>query len=461
MSDDILDVETEELEEFIQRYTELDRGTQRPKGIYSILRGPRERKYQYTLQYFLDPQNAHGFGDRLLEIFLNCIGLHERNLSGQHIEIGDEVRIADDPSDGRIDLIICGGSALAEHPRWAVFLELKVGAEEGTQQTTTYAKTDEWNLGWFETDTLTVDELDDKQYVYVKRTLAERPNDETGRFDPVDWAELVERFEAELEDSLFEYPNRSVIQFTDFIRSLKETEGMDSSIDEDELNERLNLYFEHDRLIRQVEKANSQFESDFEDVSDYLRDTWENKLVERYEFTDSGWQTSLSTNPKWQGILPEYWSQDPLGRSSTIKLYFRHAPTTEALRDRTLTFTLRLPPSRNVHIEKRHEGQSFNDIFTEKCTTEYQDRIDEALETIGVDGRRLGSASALVSKEYPLDPQNLTGSYFEQLERAVDEFCCAEHDLLVTVNEVFEGTYETVFGEEPVGEFPGNLPKRG
>ncbi|MDL5363144.1 hypothetical protein [Halalkalicoccus sp. NIPERK01] len=46
---------------------------------------------------------------------------------------------------------------------------------------------------------------------------------------------------------------------------------MDSEIDEDELNERLNLYFEHDRLIRQVEKANWQFESDFEDLSTYLK----------------------------------------------------------------------------------------------------------------------------------------------------------------------------------------------
>ncbi|UTF55246.1 PD-(D/E)XK nuclease family protein [Natronosalvus rutilus] len=430
------------------------------KGIFSILPGSRERQYQYTLEYFLNPQKPHGFGYSLLETFLYCVGLQEFNLTAQHIEIGDEVRIADDGSERRIDLVICGGNALADHPRWAVFLELKVGADEGDRQTTTYAEADEWNLSWFDTGTVTVDRLDDAKYVYLKRAVADGPTDRTGKFDGIDWAGLVERFEVEIRDSLFEYPNRSVIQFTDFIRSLKETEGMDSEIDEDELNERLNLYFEHDRLIRQVEKANSQFESDFENVSTYLKNSWESEIIEKYHFDESGWKASPSSNPKWQGILPAYWDQNPLGRSSTIKLYFRHSPTTESLRNRRLTFRLRLPPARNVHTEKRYDGQSFNDVFAEKCTIEYEERLHESLETIGVDERRLGSASALVVKNYRLDPHNLTGSYFEQLERAVDEFCCDENGLLVTINEVFEQTYLEVFGEEPAGAFPGPLVKR-
>jgi len=235
---------------------------------------------------------------------------------------------------------------------------------------------------------------------------------------------------------------------------------MHSEIDEDELNERLNLYFEHDKLIRQVEKANSQFESDFEDVSDYLTDNWESEIFEKCDFDDSGWKTSPSSSPKWQGILPEYWDQDPLGGSSTIKLYFRHSPTTESLRDRRLTFKLRLPPARTVHTEKRVDGESFNDMFTRKCTAEYEAKLQDSLETLGVDDRRLGTASALAVKNYQLDPRNLTGSYFEQLERAVDEFCCAENELLPTINDVFEETYLEVFDEEPAGNFPGCLSKR-
>ena len=460
MTDTSLAFDRDELEQFLQEYMELDRRVQRPKDIYSILRGPRERKYQYSLKYFLDPRKSHGFGDTLLTHFLDHLGVHEFNLSRQHIEIEDEVQIADDGSDGRIDLVICGGSALDDHPRWAVFLELKVGAEEGTQQTTTYATADAWRFNWFGTDTIAVEELEDTKYVYVKRDIAASPNDDTGTFEAVSWTTLVEWFETETQDSLFEYPNRSVIQFTDFIQSLKRTEDMDSSIEEDGLNERLDLYFEYSDLIERVEQANSQFESDFEDVSTYLTDNWETQLTKKYDFETSGWKTSAGSNPKWQKILPEYWDQDPLDSRSTIQLYYRHSPTTTDLRDRLLRFRLRLPPQRNVHTEKRHEGQSFNDIFTDKCTTEYAEPIERSLAGLDVDELRFDSASALVTKTYQLDPQNLTQSYFDQLDTAVAEFCTGRTDFSRLINEVFEETYREVFDKEPVGKFSDELPER-
>ena len=99
-------------------------------------------------------------------------------------------------------------------------------------------------------------------------------------------------------------------------------------------------------------------------------------------------------------------------------------------------------------------------MFAEKCTTDYEERLHSALTTIGIDERRLGSASALIEKNYKLDPHNLTGSYFDQLEKAIDEFCCADNDLIVAINDVFEQTYQDVFNKEPAGEFPGYLPKR-
>ena len=453
-------LDRDELERFVQRYMELDRRVQRPKGIYSILRGPRERKYQYTLKYFLDPQKSHGFGYTLLNRFLDLIDLHEFNLPRQHIEIEAEVQIADGDSDGRIDLVICGGRALDDHPDWAVFLELKVGAAEGAQQTTTYATTDAWQFDWFDADEVDVDKLDVTRYVYVKRDIADSPNDRTGTFETLNWTDIVKGFEAETQESLFEYPNRSVIQFTDFIQSLKETEGMDSPIEEDELNERLHLYFEHSDLIQQVEQAKSQFESDFEDVSTFLKDNWENELTKKYDFENSGWQTSSGSSPKWQKILPYYWDQDPLDSRSTIQLYFRHSPTTTQLQDQVLSFRLRLPPQRNVHTTPQHEGQSFNDLFTEKCSSEYAASIERSVNEIGVDKLKLGSASALVVKNYPLDPNNLTSSYFEQLDTAVSEFCTEGSEFPSVINEVFEETYREVFGKEPTGTFRGGLRKR-
>lgn len=458
MADDLPGFERDELEHFIQEYMELDRQVQRPQGMYSILPGSREAKYQDTLQYFLDPQKAHGFGYTLLDQFLECVGFYEFNLPGQHIEIDTEVPITDDGTDGRIDLIIVGGSALDDHPRWAVFVELKVGAAEGTGQTAKYAETDTWDFNWFDANELAVNELDSSKYVYLKRAVADSPTD--GTFESVAWADIVDRFEAGIQDSIFEYPNRSVIQFTDFIQSLKETEGMDSSIDEDELNERLTLYFEHSDLIRQVEKANSQFESDFEEVSTYLKTNWVDKIATKYDFENSGWKTSTPNRAEYQKIFPAYWDQDPLNSRSTIQIFYRHSPTTDLLRNQTLRFRLRLPPARNVHTKKQDSGHSFNELFAERCTAEFADRIKDVLSEIGVDDVRLGSASALVVKDYPLDPNNLVGSYFEQLDTAIEEFCSRQSDLPNVINDVFETVYRSVFAEEPAGEFPGGLSKQ-
>ncbi len=354
-----------------------------------------------------------------------------------------------------IDLVICGGSALSDHPRWAVFLELKVGATEGVGQTPAYAEADRWNFSWFDSDEVVVDRLTDTDYAYLKRDSADDATDDS--FQSLLWKDIVDEFDRQLQGSLFDYPHRSVVQLTDFIQSLKETENMDSPFDESQLSERLNLYFEYSDLIEQVEKANSQFESDFEDLSKYLRSNWEARLGDSYDFEKSRWLASPSSKPKWQALLPEYWDQDPLDSDSTIRLYFRHSPTTDSLRNRTLTFRLRLPPQRHVHTTPQGDCQSFNDEFTSLASTEYAGRLDDALKPIGVDKTRLSSASALCSKEYPLDPQNLAGSYLGQLDAAVREFCVDNPELLTVLNEVFEQTYQTVFETEPTGEFPGPL----
>jgi len=110
------------LERFVEEYMELEQGLQRPRDVYSFLPGGREGKYQYSLQYFLDPQQPHGFGYKLLEEFLDVVGVGNFNLRKYHIKVEDEVYIGDSDSNGRIDLVICGGSSLENHPEWSVFL---------------------------------------------------------------------------------------------------------------------------------------------------------------------------------------------------------------------------------------------------------------------------------------------------------------------------------------------------
>ena len=63
----------ESLEHFIEQYTKLEKKTERPKNFFSILRGPREGKYQSALAYFLDPAQPHGFKGAILKAFLQLI----------------------------------------------------------------------------------------------------------------------------------------------------------------------------------------------------------------------------------------------------------------------------------------------------------------------------------------------------------------------------------------------------
>lgn len=458
MDEDILELDTKRIEVFIDRYIELDRRAQQPYGVFSVLSGRREKKYQQTLKYFLDPHKPHGFEDTLLEVFLEVVDAPELNVAAQHVEIEEEVHIADDSSDSRIDLVICGGQALDDHPDWAVFLELKVGADENVNQTPTYAAADSWHFTWFDSTEITVDELDEATYVYVKKSVAEPPEDD--EFDVVDWAAIAETFDHQLQGSLFQYPNRSVIQFTDFIQSLQETENMNSPLEEDELTERLKLYFEYDDIIQQVEQANRQFENDFDDVSSYLTARWGHKIRDRFDLAGSGWKIRSNDSPKWQGLMPEYWDQNPFGWDSTIALYFRIPSTTEHLRNQELSFRLRLPPQRKVHKQTFEGDGSFNAVFTEKCAGEYEEEIRAELEKLDVDKISLGRASTLFTKNYDLDPENLVSSYFAQAATAVEEFCSESPQLLTLMNSAFEESYEDVFGEPPASEFSGSLPKR-
>jgi hypothetical protein len=234
---------------------------------------------------------------------------------------------------------------------------------------------------------------------------------------------------------------------------------MDSP-EEDELTERLKLYFEYDDVIQQVEQAHRQFENDFDDVSNYLTARWADKIRDRFDMTESGWKIRSNDSPKWQGLMPEYWDQDPFGWESTIALYFRIPPTTDHLRNQELSFRLRLPPQRKVHKQAFEGEESFNTVFTEKCTGEYEEEIRAELERLDVDEITLGRASSLFIKNYDLDPENLVSSYFAQATTAVEEFCSDSSELLRHVNSAFETSYDDVFGDPPDGEFRGSLSKR-
>jgi len=462
-----LEKNIDSLERFIEQYTKLEKKTERPKNIFSVLRGPKEGKYQSALIYFLDPAQPHGFKDAILKAFLNLIEeksgdsleTYSSGVKHDHIEINTEANIKGEEDEyGRIDIIIAGGTSSKKHPEWAIFLELKVGASEGEEQTKRYAKAPSWNLSWFGNNTLSINRLDEHEYVYIRKEREKEAKSDV--FESISWADIVKAFEEKIEKGVFDYPHRSVVQFLDFLRSLKEMENMGDESKEKELElieDRLDLYFNQKELIEKVEEANRQFQQDFEELSQHLHETWEDRLDKIYDFSGSDWIT-IPSRRKYENILPKYWFREPLEESTnTMKIFFRHSPTTDHLREKELSFRLRLPPARKVQINEFHSEKSFNELFCEKIVAN-KESLKRTIEDVRGKEFSLGTASALIKKRYELDEKNLYKSYLKNLEKGCEEFCENE-DLIEIVNECFEEAFRESFGKEPTGEKARSLKK--
>jgi len=454
------------LEHFIEQYTKLEKKTERPKNIFSILRGPKEEKYQSALRYFLNPAQPHGFKDTILKAFLEKIeektgdhfGTYSSRVKNDHVELETEVNIkGKDDRYGRIDLIIAGGPSSQKHPEWAIFVELKVGASEGEEQTERYAYARSWNFNWFENDTLNISELDEHQYVYIKKEMESEAKSD--KFESISWANLVQTFEDKIEKGMFDYPHRSVIQFLDFLRSLKEVENMEDEAkkrDLEQVSERLKLYFEQKDLIEKVEEANRQFQQDFEELADHLHETWEDKLKKIYDFTYSDWSTRQANQKfrEYDKVYPNYWSQ----KDRNLEVFFTHSTTTNSLREGELKFRVRLPPQRREHKKTNNYGKSFNDLF-EGELYDNRERLKDVLNDPDSTDLSFGTAGAVLSKKYELIEKNLYNSYLKNLEKACEEFCENE-ELIEIINECFESAYEEAFSEEPEGEKPKILKRK-
>jgi len=460
------------LERFIEQYTKLEKKTERPKNIFSILRGPREGKYQSALAYFLNPAQPHGFKDAILKAFLQLIEeksgdpleTYSSRVKNDHIEINTEVNIKGEEDEyGRIDLITAGGPSSKEHPEWTIFIELKAGASEGEEQTKRYASAESWNFNWFGNNTLSINRLEEYEYVYISKEREREAKSDV--FESISWADLVDVFEEKIERGVFDYPHRSVIQFLDFLRSLKEVENMGDESKENELElvkNRLNLYFEQKELIEKVEEANKQFQQDFKELAEYLNSSWDDKLLKIYDFSGLGWSIYHSSEKYkgyYEGIYPDYWQQRPIEGDIRLQIFFAHSTTSEFIREKKLSFRLRVPTHRNVH-RKTFDGSedSFNKLFCDNLVSSRQ-RLKNTLKEVKGVKFSLRRSGAILEKEYELKPEDLYNSYLKKLEKACEEFCENE-ELIEIVNECFTEAYREAFGKEPTGEGVKALKKK-
>jgi len=211
------------LKHFIERYLKLEKKFERPKSIFSVLKGPKEAKFQYVLEYFLDPKQSHGFKDAILKAFLDLVDVKDRDSFGDissrvqshHVELQTEVGIyGEEEDEGRIDLVLAGGPSSQKSPEWAIFVELKVGASEGEEQTKRYARARSWNFNWFGKNRLDVSDLNEYHYIYVRKERESQAASED--FTSISWKDLIDAFKNRIDRGIFDYPHRSVIQFLDF-----------------------------------------------------------------------------------------------------------------------------------------------------------------------------------------------------------------------------------------------------
>jgi len=226
------------------------------------------------------------------------------------------------------------------------------------------------------------------------------------------------------------------------------------------IEKRLKLYFGQKELIEKVEEANRQFQKDFDELSQHLHETWQDRLDEIYDFAGSDWAVRPGgrRKRKYEKIYPKYWFREPIEESdNTVIVFFRHSTTTDQLRKKELGFRLRLPPARKMHINSFHSERSFNDLFGDKLVAK-KESLERTLEDVRGTEFSLGTASALIEKKYELDEKNLYNSYLKNLERACEEFCENE-GLIEVVNECFEEAFREAFGKEPKGEKPNALNK--
>ena len=470
---DVMELEDnkEALESFIESYMKLEKKFERPKNIFSIIKCPKEAKFQYALEYFLNPKEPHGFKDEVLKAFLDLISEKEgeyhgelsSRIKGHHVELQTEVGIhVVEDDDGRIDLIIAGGPSSRDDPEWALFVELKVGASEGEEQTQRYAHAGSWNFSWFGKDTLHVKDLDVCHYIYIKK--GDESQARSKDFVSLSWRDLVNAFKNRLDRGMFDYPHRSVIQFLDFLRSLKDVENMGDESKKKELelvSDRLRLYFEQKELIEKVEEANRQFQQDFNELSEHLHETWESKIKEIYDFSGSRWETSPSSGKygyRYENIRPKYWIQKPLDGDNILKLFFFHPVTQESLREKTLHFYLRIPTHRKAHLETNEFEKNFNNLFCAQLKSN-RERLRDSLKDVKGVEFSFERAGQVLEKRYDLEMKDLYNSYISNLKKAYSDFCENE-ELIKIVNDCFEEAFREAFGKEPEGEKAGALKRK-
>jgi hypothetical protein len=220
------------------------------------------------------------------------------------------------------------------------------------------------------------------------------------------------------------------------------------------VNKFARFFFEQEEYMDDVENAKSAFNNVLQTLANHLQNNWTEKLNENINWNkgQKTWYAERNDNyPQYQWIGPEHWRVEK--DNNELRLGFVHSTTADALRNKKLSFRLRLPPQRNLHTEKDENDKSFNDYlrcFLKKRKEKIQDTFDGRAE-IDFD------SSTLLEKTYPLETKKISEDYLNKLANACNDFC-ENPELIEVINDAFENAYKKIYGTSD--DLPGNKPKK-
>lgn len=462
MSNSSSDIELEKLRKFIEEYMKLDQQIQRPKSIFSVIGGGKERKFQDALIYFLDPTESHGFKKTILKHFLKIIekitsfdSPVKSELEEQSVKIVKEINSEE---HGRVDLGIVGGNT---RPEWAIISELKVGQTPKKSQLNSYSKAN-WDWSWHGGSKI---KLDDSQItkVLIKKNNSQVQPEMPEDWESIDWRDLAKEFDSEgFKRGFFDFPHRSVTQFLDFVRSMKDVEGLPDSVEEQNkinLIKKFCLFEKHNVDKMEFDQAEEIYDTELKKLAECIQKSWPNILEDEFLFQESGWELP-STNenyPRLQWIRPERWVQYVSEFSGTAFIGFVHSPTKDKLRKRELSFRLRLPETRFAHkTSPSGKKESFKSYFlnheeaypkSQKLIEKQLDKVVEKADLKHIEGPG-GSAGRIFEVVYKIPSEDgLFNDYIKTLKRAVREIC-GNPELIKEIDKIFIKSFSEVFGED-------------
>jgi hypothetical protein len=360
-----------------------------------------EAKWNQIFTYLLDPEKPHGFRNHVLQAFLDLLESTPRldfmynRADIARISVDSEVST---PSGDIADLVI------RAEDRWFVWIEMKVRAAEGANQTRNYVEDDH-------VDDLPKDVFADGYYVYLSKPGD--PGATAQQFVDIGWDQVVEQLEDRLLSAPRDLPERSHVHFIDFIDTIKME--LDMTPYQENLEERKKLYFTYRDAIETARDALEEY------VKQELQQEWETELLEPDPPSkwDSGEWSCDNVGGGYGQIRWSAWED-----FADVNIHYEHFPRSHHFADGQLVFALHVERDTDKRAAVKQHLEDVMEIEEEGRTQYIVDAdADGDCRFVFDPGSRASDTPhprSVTRTIYKYEPGDSEG-YYEALEKAFND----------------------------------------